>query len=122
MRVIDLTEARRLQVGVNESAESTDTSVDTGSVGSGATLTPGNNTNEGLGRVDKRATRVTLARVLATGGKTSADHGGGDGGSSVVGLASGTGDDGDGDLAQVNGKAGATGGGGAPISVLDCSV
>jgi hypothetical protein len=108
-----------LQVAGDEAVEEgkTKVGVDTWRTGSSAALTPRNNTDLDLGAgVDDGTARVTLARVLSTLGKTSAEHGGGDGTVAVVGVAGSTADDGNVDLEEVDGEGRATGGGGSPAS------
>jgi len=91
-------------VGVDPVDELADTGVDTGVVGLGAAVAPGDETLQGLGGVDDGAARVAGARVLAAAGDSSAEHVGGDGGGSVLGLAGGARDGGDGDLPQSSGQ------------------
>lgn len=111
-----------LRVGGDEGADrgGTNTGVDTRSVGLSATITPGNETNEGLGGVDNGASRVTLARVLSTLGKTSTEHVGGDLVAGVDGLilrgTSGAGNYRDADLAESGRKRRSARGSGSPGS------
>lgn len=73
-----------------------DVGVDTGLASAGATFAPRDNTND-LVVGDERTSTITLAGVLATLLKTSADHAAGD----LVGVvvaAGAAGDDGDGDV------------------------
>lgn len=108
-----------LQVAGNEASKArlAKVGVDTGGTSSGTALTPRNNTElHTRGSVNNGATAVTLARVLATLGQSSAEHGGGDASRAVVGVAGGTGDDGDIDLEEVDGQGLTTGAGGAPAS------
>jgi hypothetical protein len=93
-----------LDVGVNERAERANASVDTRLTSLSTAITPGDKTNEGLGRVDNGASRVTLARVLATSSNTGTEHGVSDLADGVVVAASGAGDDGHVDLAQGGGR------------------
>lgn len=103
---------QRLGVLCDEGEEGADTGVDTRVSRSSAAVAERNDTDKGLGGIDKRAARVPLARVLATGGKTSADHVVGDG-RAVAGAAAGAGHDGNADLVEGVGAA-ATGAESAP--------
>jgi hypothetical protein len=91
-----------LQVASDERRESANAGVDTRVAGNSAAKAPGNNTNELLGGVDKGTAAVTLARVLASSSKTSADHAVRDLSGGVVGLAGGTGNNRHIDLAEGN--------------------
>lgn len=90
---------------VDEREQSGGASVYAREVGLSAAIAPRNETNEGLGGVDNRTARVTLARVTATSSKTSTEHVVGDGRGSVGGAARGAGDDRDGDLVESVGAA-----------------
>lgn len=111
---------RCLLVGGDEGPDggSADTSVDTRSVGLSAALTPRDKADKGLGGVDNRTSRVTLAGVLATSCETSTDHVGGDGVAGVDGLvlrsASRTINDWHADLEKVGGERVTALGSGAP--------
>lgn len=107
-----------LQVGGDEGQDGggANTSVDTGLSSCGAALAPGDETDQLLAGVDDGAAGVTLAGVLATGGKTSADHVGGDGRGAVVGTAGGAGNDGHINLLESGGQSGATGRESSPSS------
>ncbi|KAJ3535479.1 hypothetical protein NM208_g7117 [Fusarium decemcellulare] len=106
---------RHLSVGVDERAKAANAGVDTRKVRAGTSITPRDNTDESAGRgVNERTTAVTLARVLATRLKASADHVGGDLGSAVLGTAGSARDNRDSDLPQADGKAAATLGSGTP--------
>jgi len=72
--IVSIQTLQRLVVLPDEGKVAADAGVDTRVVGESAALAEGNNTDKSLGSIDKRAARVTLARVLAPGGKTSADH------------------------------------------------
>ena len=98
--------------GVDPVGELGNFGVDTGVVGTGTSVTPGDNTDKGVAN-SKRATRVSLARVPTTGGETGAEHGVQNVGGSVGLTADGVSDDGNGDLSEGSGD-GATFGGGAP--------
>lgn len=102
-------------VGVDPVDELADAGVDTGVVGLSAAVAPGDETVQDLGGVDDGAARVTRARVPATGGETGAEHVGGDGRGSILGLAGGARDDGDGDLPQGGGQGSAVLGQQTPI-------
>jgi hypothetical protein len=97
-------EILHLQVGVDESEKSRQTSVDTRLTGLSTSITPRNGTNQSLASIDNGATAVTLARVLASGSQTSAEHGVGDLRRAVVGTAISAGDDRNGDLAESSGE------------------
>lgn len=102
---------QRLSVGIDERAESTNTSVDTRLSSLSTAITPGNKTNKSLARVNNGASRVTLARVLATSRNTSAEHGVSDLADGVVVAAGSARDDGYVDLAQSGGRGSARGSG-----------
>lgn len=108
-----------LQVGRDERSKGANPGVDTGEVGLSAALAPRDDTDELLGRGDDGAAGVTLARVLSTGGETSAEHAVGDGetDSRVLVAASGARNNGHIDLAE-RGRAAATLGSSTPSSVL----
>jgi hypothetical protein len=98
-----------LQVGRDERSKRANPGVDTGEVGLSAALTPRDDTDELLGGGDDGAARVTLARVLSTGGETSAEHllGNGEANGGVLAAASGACNNGHIDLAE-RGRATAT--------------
>lgn len=98
---------QHLGVAVDPRSEAADASVDTGVVGLGASLTPRDNTDNGLGRVNDGTTAVTLASIATTLGVASTEHVVSDGRSAVAGSAAGTRDNGNGNLEQVNGGGGA---------------
>lgn len=102
---------QHLDVGVNERAESTNASVNTRLSSLSTALTPRNKTDKSLAGVNNGASRVTLARVLATRRNTSAEHGVSDLADGVVVAASSARDDGHVDLAQSGGRGSARGGG-----------
>jgi hypothetical protein len=113
LQILDSTP--HLSVLVDESELSSNASVDTSVAAERTAVTEGHDTDEGLGAGgDERASRVTLARVLASGSLGGADHVGGDGRGAVLGLAGGAGDDGDADVAESRGGR-AAGGGGSPV-------
>jgi hypothetical protein len=108
---------RYLQVAGNEASHGrlAKVGVDTGSTSCRTALTPRDNTElDARGGVDDGAAAVTLARVLAALGESSAEHGGGDGAISIVGVAGGARDDGNINLEEVGGEGGATGRGCSP--------
>lgn len=91
-------------VGVDPADELANASVDTGVVSLSTAVAPGDETLQNLGGVDNGAARVARARVLATCSETGAEHVGGDCRGTVLGLASGARDDGDGNLPQGGGQ------------------
>lgn len=90
-------------VAVDEADVVAQASVNTGESTLSASLTPRNNTNQGSAGVNDGATRVSRAGVLATGGNSSAEHVVADL-AIVVAVASGAGNDGDGNLPQGGGE------------------
>ena len=94
-----ISDLRGPAVGVDPRDELANTSVDTGEVGTSASLTPGDDADEDTGRVDNGAARVTLAGITAAAVDTSAEHGRGDV-AAVLAVAGGAGDNGDRDLAE----------------------
>lgn len=94
------------------------TGVNTGVSGLGTANTPGDETLEDSSRVDNGATAVTLARVLATSILSSAEHVASDivAEARVVRGTLASLDDGDGNLSQVGGQAGAAGAGSSPVT------
>ena len=115
--IVSIRTLQRLVVLLDEGEGGADAGVDTRVVGESAALAEGNDTDKSLGGIDKRAARVTLARVLATGGKTSADHVVGEVGVAVA--AGGAGDNGHADLVERVGAGVGTGALGAPASNSD---
>jgi hypothetical protein len=112
---------RCLQVAADEASHArlAKVGVDTRGTSRSTTLTPRDNTElDAGGRVDDRATTVTLARILSTLGETGAEHGGSNASSAVVGVAGGAGDDRNVDLKQVHGQRAAARGSGSPRLVL----
>lgn len=95
---------QHLQVGVDERAERANARVHTRLASLGTALTPRNKANEGLGRVDNRTSRVTLARVLATSSNAGAEHVVRDLADAVVVAAGSARDDGNVDLAESGGR------------------
>lgn len=107
---------RLYQVGVDEADKVAQSSVDTSEAGLGTALAPGNNTLEDAVGIDDGAAAVALAGVLAALGQAGAEHVVGD--DAVLGLASGAGDDGDGDLVESGGERVGALGGGAPVAMV----
>lgn len=96
-------------MGVDEGQNSSDTSVHTRLVRLRTAITPRNQSNENPSAgVDKRATAITLARVLSTSGETCADHVGSDSRLTVIGPACCARHNGDIDLLESGGKSGST--------------
>lgn len=91
---------------VDPADELAEAGIDSSEAGASAASAPGNNTDEGVA-VNDRATRVTLAGVLATRIDTGAEHGLGDV-AAVSAVAHGAGHDGDIDALELIGKAAAT--------------
>jgi len=115
--IISIPSIQRLVVLLDEGEEGADAGVDTRVVSESAAIAERNDTDKSLGGIDKRATRVTLAGVLATGGKTSADHVVGEVGVAVA--AGGAGDDGHANLVERVGAGVGTGALSAPASNSD---
>lgn len=106
---------RRLEVGIDEANKGAESAVDTSEAGLSTAIAPRNETLEDAVGIDDGAAAVALARVLATLGLSGAEHVGGDSRPAVLGLASGTRDDGDGNLVESGGERRAALGGGAPV-------
>lgn len=96
-----------LGVAVDPRSEGANASVDTGVVGLGTSLTPRDNTDNGLGRINDGTTAVTLASIATTLGVASTEHVVSDGRSAIAGSAAGARDNGNGNLEQVDGGGGA---------------